>query len=75
MNKKDSFCPHEISFYFVDTDNQITNIISLVNMCNEKTETWGPPGGTAVKFLRSALAARGSPVGIPGADMALLGKP
>ena len=33
------------------------------------------PGGTAVKFARSALVARGSPVRIPGADVAPLGKP
>ena len=35
----------------------------------------GQPGGTAVKCPRSASPARGSPVWIPGADMALLGKP
>ena len=35
----------------------------------------GQPGGSAVKFSHSASAARGSPVRIPGADMALLGKP
>ena len=35
----------------------------------------GRPGGAVVKFARSALAARGSPVRIPGADMAPLGKP
>ena len=34
-----------------------------------------PPSGAAVKFTRSALAARGSPVWIPGADMASLGTP
>ena len=33
----------------------------------------GRPGGTAVKCARSALAARGSPLWIPGADMAPLG--
>ena len=33
------------------------------------------PGGAAVKFTRSALVAQGSPVRIPGTDMALLGKP
>ena len=33
------------------------------------------PGGTAVKFTHSALVAWGSPVQIPGADMAQLGKP
>ena len=33
------------------------------------------PGGAAVKFAHSASAAQGLPVQIPGADMALLGKP
>ena len=33
------------------------------------------PGGTVVKCACSALAAQGSLVQIPGADMALLGKP
>ena len=41
----------------------------------KKKALGGWPGGTAVKFSRSALAARGSPVQIPGADMALLGMP
>ena len=35
----------------------------------------GRPGGTAVKFARSASAARGSLVWIQGADMAPLAKP
>ena len=35
----------------------------------------GWPGGAAVKFARSASAAQDSPVRIPGADMAPLGKP
>ena len=35
---------------------------------------WGRPGGAAVKCARSASGARGSPVRIPGADMALLGR-
>ena len=35
----------------------------------------GQPGGTAVKCARSDLAARGSLVQIPGADMAPLGTP
>ena len=39
----------------------------------KKPRDW--PGGTAVKFTRSSLAAWGSPVQIPGADVALLGKP
>ena len=33
------------------------------------------PGGTEVKFTHSASVARGSPVQIPGVDMALLGTP
>ena len=36
---------------------------------------WGQPGGAAVKWAGSASWARGSLVRIPGADMALLGKP
>ena len=35
----------------------------------------GQPGGAAVKFAHSPLVAWGLPVRIPGADMALLGKP
>ena len=35
----------------------------------------GQPSGIAVKFAHSALAAQGSPVWIPGVDMAPLGKP
>ena len=36
---------------------------------------WGRPQGAVVKFTCSAWVARGSLVRIPGADMALLGKP
>ena len=35
----------------------------------------GQPGVAVVKLTRSALVAQGSPVWIPGADMALLVKP
>ena len=35
----------------------------------------GQPGGPAVKCTRSTSVARGSPVRIPGADMAPLGMP
>ena len=35
----------------------------------------GWPGGAVVKFARFASAARGLPVQILGADMALLGTP
>ena len=41
----------------------------------QKTTITGQPSGVAVKFVRSALVAQGSLVRIPGADMALLGKP
>ena len=43
-----------------------------MNFCL-KVSYRGQPGGAAVKSARSALAARGSPVWIPGVDMALLG--
>ena len=35
----------------------------------------GQPSGSVVKFAHSASVGRGSPVQIPGADMAPLGKP
>ena len=35
----------------------------------------GQPSGTEVKFARSTSVARGLPVQIPGADMALFGMP
>ena len=41
----------------------------------ERLTLWGWPGGAAVKCARSALAARGSLVWIPGADVAPCGKP
>ena len=41
----------------------------------KKLKIWGWPGGTVVKCTHSASAARGSPVQIPGADTAPLGKP
>ena len=40
-----------------------------------KKKPWGWPGGTVVKCARSASAAQGLPVEIPGADMAPLVKP
>ena len=36
---------------------------------------WGWPGGAVVKCACSASVAQGLPVGIPGVDMAPLGKP
>ena len=47
----------------------------LHSFCPLKKEERGQPSGAVVKCARSASAARGSPVWIPGADMALLGKP
>ena len=40
-----------------------------------KSKVRGQPGGAAVKYARSTSAAQGSPVWIPGVDMAPLGKP
>ena len=40
-----------------------------------KEAFWGRLCGAAVKFTRSASTAQGSPVWIPGVDMALLIKP
>ena len=40
-----------------------------------KVSARGPPGAAVVKFAHSALAAQGSLVQIPGADMAWLCKP
>ena len=40
-----------------------------------KDKLRGRPRGTEVKFAQSTLVAQGSPVGIPGVDMAPLGKP
>ena len=42
---------------------------------NQKNTERGQPSGAEVKGTCSILAARGSPVLIPGADMAPLGKP
>ena len=38
-------------------------------------KSWGWASGAAVRFTRSISAAQSSPVRIPGADMAPLGKP
>ena len=50
-----------------------SRMVSKQNRDQKKGRGW--PGGAAVKCARSTLATRGSPVQIPGADMALLGKP
>ena len=46
----------------------------LVEWKLQKAEDWGRPSGSAVKWARAALVGWGSPVQIPGADMAPLGK-
>ena len=53
-----------------DLFQQSRNLWIVINKWNG-----GRPGGAAVKLAHSTLAARGSPVQILGADMALLGKP
>ena len=50
-------------------------LIDYGNTQDFKSGPRGRPDGAAVKCTRSALTAQGSQVQIPGADMALLGKP
>ncbi|XP_070126546.1 integrator complex subunit 14 isoform X1 [Equus przewalskii] len=73
----------------INTDLEIVGFIDIADISSppvlsrhlvlpialNKDGAWGQPGGAAVKCTHSASAARGSPVGIPGADMAPLGKP
>ena len=49
-------------------------IVERKKLSKEK-KACGQPTGAAVNFARSALAARGLPVRIPGVDMAPLGRP
>ena len=56
-------------------DGQLKALLTPLNLWFYLDGAWGQPGGAAVKCTHSASAARGSPVGIPGADMAPLGKP
>ena len=51
----------------------MAQLIQLVYL--KKKIARGQPSGAAVKFAHSALTAWGSPVWIPGADMAPLVKP
>ena len=44
-------------------------------MVIQELKSRGQPVGTVVKFAHSASGAQGSPVWIPGADMAPLSKP
>ena len=47
-------------------------VLLNINFCFESILGGGQPGGTAVKFALSTSVAQGSPVRIPGADLALL---
>ena len=66
--KKSAKCAAEIH---VGTNN----IETLLPVVKKKFFLWGRPGGAAVQFPHSASVAWGLQVQIPGADMALLGKP
>ena len=67
---KSQFCP------FFPPPQHAQNLSKRKQMETEffKSIFEGRPGGAEVKYTRSALAAWCSPVGIPGTDMALLGK-
>ena len=52
-----------------------SSTLYIKTLDTKKTNALGPAGGTAVKFAHSASVARGSPVRIPGVDMAPLVKP
>ena len=69
VNQPLSICCRKFLFL-----RQISIHVILPN--NAKTmRTMGWPGGAALKCAHSASVAPGSPVQIPGADMAPLGKP
>ena len=63
-----------------DMDTRSSSVIKALQaghtviLCIKDLER-GQPGGTTVKCARSASAAQGSLVRIPGVDMAPLGKP
>ena len=57
-----------------DSTDQQETAHGFVTFAYTTSTTWGWPSGAAAKFTHSTLAAQGSPVQIPGADMALLGK-
>ena len=56
-------------------DLNITDQVGVLGNSLKRERCRDQPSGSAVKCARSALAARGSLVRIPGADMAPLGKP
>ena len=58
---------------YVDVHGIIFAILEIFK--NIKLWGRGQPGGSAVKCARSALAARGLPVWMPGTDMAPHGTP
>ena len=53
----------------------VNALIKGLRFQSGKSKVRGQPGGAVVKFAHSALVACGSPVRIPGADMALPVKP
>ena len=63
--------PQFISNFFLVT----CYLFIISNENNLKVYHGGRPGHAVVKCARCTLATWGSPVHIPGADMALLGKP
>ena len=63
-------CTHRI------TERKLDDLMyTTVSSSKSKGEMGGRHSGTAVKFALSALAAWGSPVRVPGVDMAPLIKP
>ena len=64
-----------ISIHSLQIHLYMHDLLHHLNLFFLKTTSGGWPSGTAVKCARSALAAQGSPIQIPGADMALLRKP
>ena len=56
-------------------ENSDNNTFYFSLQCMINSYFGGRPGGTVIKFARSASAAWGPPVRILGADMAPLGKP
>ena len=70
------FCTSSTAYFIKQCSDRTRNSLLRPNKTLDKMVTdRGWPGGAAVKCTRSASAARGSPVWIPGVDMALFGKP
>ena len=64
----------EAAVPFMSCSPKVPTAVTSASLCSLEMSQ-GRPGGAVVKCTRFALAAWGSPVWIPGADMALLGKP